>query len=90
MVGGRDFFLGTLLLAARSPEARRNAVLVGVGVDALDVAASLFGWARGDVEGAPAGMFGGGATGFVVLAALGWRIGGLGLGLGKVVGVGKM
>lgn len=78
MVGGRDFFLGAFLLTAQSPEARRNAVLIGAAVDALDAAASIFGWAKGEVDGAPAVMFGGGATGFMLLAALGWRMGGLG------------
>jgi len=78
MVGSRDFMLGAFLFAAKSPEMRRNAVLIGAAVDALDAAASLFGWAKGEVDGAPTVMFGGGATGFVLLAALGWRMGGLG------------
>jgi len=78
MVGSRDFFIGALLYAAKSPEARRNAVLIGAAVDALDAAASIFGWAKGEVDGAPTVMFGGGAMSFVLLAALGWRMGGLG------------
>ncbi len=43
------------------------------------------GFGKGEVEGLAAGAFGGGAVGFLALAAVGWRFGGLGA-LGKVVG----
>ena len=38
---------------------------------------------KGEVEGMAAAGFGGGAISFLVLAAVGWRVGGLGT-LGKV------
>jgi hypothetical protein len=43
------------------------------------------GFGKGEVEGMAAGAFGGGAIGFLALAAVGWRVGGLGA-LGKVAG----
>lgn len=40
--GSRDALLGALLLTAKSPEARRRALLAGVAVDLADVLAA--GW----------------------------------------------
>jgi hypothetical protein len=54
-----------------------------VAVDALDAVACIWGVAGGDMEGKAAAAFSGGAVSFLTLAALGWRVGGLGA-VGKV------
>jgi len=81
LFGCRDVLLGTLLWTAKTPEARRRAVLAGAAVDALDIVAVAWTFLGGDVEVLPAIAFGGGAVTFLVLAALGWK----GAALGKVV-----
>ena len=40
--GCRDALLATLLFTAKSPEARKRAVLVGAAVDALDLVAYVW------------------------------------------------
>jgi hypothetical protein len=81
LFGCREALLGALLWTAKTPEARRRALLAGAAVDVLDVAAAAWGFLGGDVDVMPALAFGGGAVSGLVLAALGWR----GAGLGKVI-----
>ena len=49
LFGCRDLALGVLLATAKSPEARRRAVLAGVAVDALDVVACVWGYGSGEL-----------------------------------------
>lgn len=60
-------------------------MLAGAAVDVLDVVAAVWGFGKGEAEGMAAGAFGGGAISFLALAAVGWRVGGLGA-LGKAAG----
>ena len=85
LFGCRDLLLGTLLWTAKTPEARRRAVMAGAAVDALDIAASAWAYLGGEVDAMPAMAFGGGAVSFLVLAAVGWK----GAALGKVGAVAK-
>jgi hypothetical protein len=50
LFGCRDLALGVLLATAKSPEARRRAVLAGVAVDALDVVACVWGYGSGELD----------------------------------------
>lgn len=59
--------------------------MVGAVVDGLDVVGALWGFGKGELDGMGAGAFSGGAIAFLALAAVGWRVGGLGM-VGKVVG----
>jgi hypothetical protein len=43
------------------------------------------GFGKGELDGMGASAFSGGAVAFLALAAVGWRVGGLGM-VGKVVG----
>jgi hypothetical protein len=40
--GSRDALLGVLLYTAKTPEARRRALMVGAAVDVLDVASAVW------------------------------------------------
>jgi hypothetical protein len=81
LFGARDAVLASLLWTAKTPEARRRAVLAGVAADTLDVVAVGWGILNGDVDPLAAGAFGGGAVSFLILTAFAWK----GAGLGKVV-----
>lgn len=85
LFGCRDLLFGTLLWTAKTPEARRRAVLAGAAVDALDVVAAAWAYLGGEIDVLPALSFGGGAVSFLVLAAVGWK----GAALGKVGSVAK-
>jgi hypothetical protein len=85
LFGCRDLLLGVLLWTAKTPEARRRAVMAGAAVDALDVVACAWAYLGGEIDVMPALSFGGGAVSFLTLAALGWK----GAALGKVGVVGK-
>jgi len=50
MVGTRELLFGALLLGAKTPETRRAAVLASAAVDALDLAATIWGWEIGQVS----------------------------------------
>lgn len=81
LFGGRDALLGALLWTAKTPEARRRAMLAGIAVDVLDVAACAWGYLTGDHDAKPAVAFSGGAVSFLILASLGWK----GVGLGRAL-----
>lgn len=81
LFGCRDPILGTLLWTAKTPEARRRAVLAGAAVDALDVVAAAWAYGGGEIDAMPGLAFGAGAVSFLALAAL--------AALGKVEGVAK-
>ncbi|KAE9368657.1 hypothetical protein N431DRAFT_486141 [Stipitochalara longipes BDJ] len=83
--GSRDALLGALLLTAKTPEARKRALIAGAVVDGLDVVGAFWGFGKGEMEGMAAGAFSGGAIAFLALAAVGWRVGGLGA-VGRAVG----
>ncbi|KAG4424173.1 hypothetical protein IFR04_002727 [Cadophora malorum] len=79
MVGTRELLFGALLLGAKTPETRRAAVLASAAVDALDLAATIWGWEIGQVENNTAGVFSFAATASVLLAGLAWKKAGLGI-----------
>ncbi|KAK0118065.1 hypothetical protein ONS95_012374 [Cadophora gregata] len=78
MVGARELLFGALLLGAKTHETRRAAVMASAAVDALDLAATIWGWERGQVENSTAGVFSAAATASVLLAGLVWKKAGLG------------
>lgn len=69
----RDALLGVLLLTAKTPEARRRALMAGIAVDALDIASCAIGYFKGEIDAKPIVAFGGGAASFLLLAGLGWK-----------------
>jgi len=69
----RDAVLGLLLHTAKTPEARRRALMAGIAVDALDLTACAIGFFRGEIDAKPVITFGGGAASFLLLAGLGWK-----------------
>ncbi|RFU34376.1 hypothetical protein B7463_g2015, partial [Scytalidium lignicola] len=73
LFGCRDAILGLLLHTAKTPEARRRALLAGIAVDALDITACAIGYFREEIDAKPLVTFGGGAVSFLVLAGLGWK-----------------
>jgi hypothetical protein len=79
------FETGTLLATAKTPEARRRAVLAGAAVDVLDIVACAWAYLGGEIDAMPGLAFGGGAVSFLILAAVGWR----GAALGRVGSVAK-
>jgi hypothetical protein len=76
-VGTRDLVLGELLLTADGTTNDRKevkrALWAGVATDALDIGATVFALASGQLSRTGAGMFGGGATALVLLGAIGLR-----------------
>ncbi|KAH8813216.1 hypothetical protein F5884DRAFT_787753 [Xylogone sp. PMI_703] len=73
LFGCRDAILGLLLHTAKTPEARRRALLAGIAVDALDITAAAIGYFNGEIDAKPVVTFGGGAMSFLILAGLGWK-----------------
>jgi hypothetical protein len=70
-VGTRDIVLGELLLTADAKSKDRNevkrALWAGVATDALDVGATVFALATGNISKTGAGLFGGAAAAFLLL-----------------------
>lgn len=50
MIDTRELLFGALLLIAKTPETRRAAILASAAVDALDFAATVWGWEMGEVR----------------------------------------
>lgn len=76
-VGTRDLVLGELLLTAdkdtKDRKEVKRALWAGVSTDALDVGATVFALATGQLTRTGAGLFGGGATAFLLLGMIGLR-----------------
>ncbi|KIW01359.1 uncharacterized protein PV09_07130 [Verruconis gallopava] len=76
-VGGRDLVLGELLLTADGSQKDRKevkrALWAGLAADALDIGSIVFAVASGQLSRTGAGLFGGGATAFVLLGVVGLR-----------------
>jgi hypothetical protein len=76
-VGTRDLVLGELLLTADTKSKDRTevkrALWAGIATDALDIGATVFAIASGNLSKTGAGLFGGGATAFLLLGLVGLR-----------------
>lgn len=71
LFGVRDAMLGLLLITAGTEAERQRMVNAGLLVDAIDVLASLVGYAMGEQEPKVAGMVGAGAATLVGLGLMG-------------------
>ena len=76
-VGTRDLVLGELLLTsdrdAKDRKEVNRALWAGVATDALDLGAAVFALSTGQLTKMGAGLFGGGATAFLLLGLVGLR-----------------
>ena len=76
-VGTRDLVLGELLLTADKNGTDRKevkrALWAGVAADALDLGATVFALSTSQLSKTGAGLFGGGATAFLLLGLVGLR-----------------
>lgn len=73
LFGSRDLGLVALVWMAKSEEARRTALLIGILVDSIDVLSTAACMLEGNLDLIPAAWVGGGAAGLVGLALLGLR-----------------